>query len=113
MDTDFLDWALADFSGYVAADERYDGPFCMLSAVDNRRYKRILYDVLDHDPTHDDIRTFLRPLHTALSVRDLPVWSKYSNSPFHERLRFYHRRCFGLSSASLSPILSVKRDGNG
>jgi hypothetical protein len=26
MDTDFLDWALADFSGYVAADEVYDGP---------------------------------------------------------------------------------------
>ena len=25
MDTDFLDWALADFSGYVAADELYDG----------------------------------------------------------------------------------------
>jgi hypothetical protein len=24
MDTDFLDWALADFSGYVAADELYD-----------------------------------------------------------------------------------------
>ena len=46
MDTDFLDWALADFSGYVAADELYDGPFCMLSAVDNRCYKRILYDVL-------------------------------------------------------------------
>ena len=56
MDTDFLDWALADFSGYVAADELYDGPFCILSAVDNRCYKRILYDVLDHDPTHDDIR---------------------------------------------------------
>src|SRR5437867_5887727 len=34
MDTDFLDWALADFSGYVAADELYDGPFCILSAVD-------------------------------------------------------------------------------
>ena len=46
MDTDFLNWALADFSGYVAADELYDGPFCILSAVDNRRYKRILYDVL-------------------------------------------------------------------
>jgi hypothetical protein len=73
MDTDFLDWALADFSGYVAADELYDGPFCILSVVDNRRYKRILYDVLDHDPTHDDIRTFLRRLHTALSVRDLPL----------------------------------------
>jgi hypothetical protein len=42
MDPEFLDWALAEFSGYVAADELYDGPFCSLSAVDNRRYKRIL-----------------------------------------------------------------------
>ena len=73
MDTDFLDWALADFSGYVAADELYDGPFCILSAVDNRRYKRILYDVLDHDPTHDDIRAFLGRLKTALTVRDLTL----------------------------------------
>jgi phage tail protein X len=73
MDTDFLDWALTDFSGYVAADELYDGPFCILSAVDNRRYKRILYDVLDHDPTHDDIRAFLRRLHTALLARNLPL----------------------------------------
>jgi Transposase len=73
MDTDFLDWALADFSGYVAADELYDGPFCILSAVDNRRYKRILYDVLDHDPPHEDIRAFLGRLHTALRVRDLTL----------------------------------------
>jgi hypothetical protein len=73
MDTDFLDWALADFSGYVAADELYDGPFCILSAVDNRRDKRILYDVLDHDPNHDDIRAFLRRLHTALAARALTL----------------------------------------
>jgi hypothetical protein len=73
MATDFLDWALADFSGYVAADELYDGPFCILSAVDNRCYKRILYDVLDHAPTHDDIRVFLRRLHTALSARNLTL----------------------------------------
>src|ERR1700741_1018418 len=73
MDTDFLDWALADFSGYVAADELYDGPFCILSAVDNRRYKRILYDVLDHDPTHDDIRAFLGRLKKALAARDLTL----------------------------------------
>src|SRR5256886_3487121 len=73
MDTDFLDWALADFSGYVAADELYDGPFCILSAVDNRCYKRILYEVLDHDPTHDDIRAFLRRLHMALSARALTL----------------------------------------
>src|SRR5436309_3792656 len=73
MDTAFLDGALADFSGYVAADELYDGPFCILSAVDNRCYKRILYDVLDHDPTHDDIRAFLRRLKTALSARNLTL----------------------------------------
>jgi hypothetical protein len=73
MDTDFLDWALADFSGYVAADELYDGPFCMLSAVDNRCDKRLLYDVLDHEPTHDDIRAFLGRLKTALSARDLTL----------------------------------------
>src|ERR671936_1681114 len=73
MDPDFLDWALAEFSGYVAADELYDGPFCILSAVDNRRYKRLLYEVLDHDPTHDDIRTFLGRLKTALTARALTL----------------------------------------
>jgi len=73
MDTEFLDWALADFSGYVAADELYDGPFCILSAVDNRRYKRLLYDVLDHDPTHDDIRAFLGRLQTAFTARNLAL----------------------------------------
>jgi len=73
MDTDFLDWALADFSGYVAADELYDGPFCLLSAVDNRRYKRLLYDVLDHEPTHEDIRAFLGRLKTALTSRALTL----------------------------------------
>src|SRR5262245_26170820 len=73
MDTAFLAWALADFSGYVAADELYDGPFCILSAVDNRRYKRILYDVLDHDPPHEDIRAFLGRLKTALVARGLTL----------------------------------------
>ena len=65
---------MADFSGYVAADELYDGPFCILSAVDNRRYKRLLYDVLDHDPTHEDIRVFLGRLKTALSARHLTLF---------------------------------------
>src|SRR2546421_5508652 len=74
MDTDFLDWALTDFSGYVAADELYDGPFCILSVVDNRCYKRLLYDVLDHDPTHEDIRAFLGRLKTALSARALTLF---------------------------------------
>ena len=73
MDSEFLDWALADFSGYVAADELDDGPFCILCAVDNRCYKRILYDVLDHDPNHDDIRAFLGRLKSVLQARDLTL----------------------------------------
>jgi len=42
--------ALANFSGYLAIDEVYDGPFCILSVVDNRRYNRLAFRVLEHDP---------------------------------------------------------------
>jgi hypothetical protein len=73
MDTDFLHWAFADCSGDVAADALSDGPFCMLSAVDNRWYKRLLSDVFDHDPAHDDIRACLGRLQTALEARDLTL----------------------------------------
>jgi hypothetical protein len=45
----------------------------VLSAVDNRCDKRLLYEVLDHDPTHEDIRAFLGRLKTALAVRDLTL----------------------------------------
>src|SRR5213594_4158940 len=45
----------------------------MLSAVDNRCDKRILSDVLDHDPTHEDIRAFLGRLKTALVARGLTL----------------------------------------
>src|SRR5881275_3472904 len=34
MEGSYLDWALADFSGYIAADELYDGPFCVLFVVE-------------------------------------------------------------------------------
>jgi hypothetical protein len=71
IDADYLDWALADFSGYIAADELYDGPYCVLSIVDNRTFKRISYRVLDHDPTHDDIREFFTAFGEALHVRGL------------------------------------------
>jgi transposase len=67
----FLEWALAAFSGYAAVDELYEGPYCVLSAVDNRQYKRVLYEVLDHDATHDDIEAFLRRLKSALDERHL------------------------------------------
>ena len=47
-----------EFSGYIAADELYDGPYCVLSIVEGHTFKRISYKVLDHDPTHDDICEF-------------------------------------------------------
>jgi hypothetical protein len=54
----------------------YDGPFCILSAVDARRQRRLLYEVLDHDPTQVDILFFLARLrehirahgHTVLGI---------------------------------------------
>ena len=73
MDASYLDWALADFSGYLAADELYDGPFCVLSIVDNHTFKRLLDQVLDHDPDHPDITAFLRRFQTALVQRGLTV----------------------------------------
>jgi hypothetical protein len=71
IDADYLDWALSDFSGYIAADELYDGPFCVLSIVDNRTFKRISYQVLDRDPTSKDIEAFFRRFHAALEARGL------------------------------------------
>jgi hypothetical protein len=73
MWTTYLDWGLADFSGYIAADELYDGPFCVLSLVDNRTFKRLLYQVLDHDPEHSDLRAFLRRFRMALRLRRLEL----------------------------------------
>jgi Transposase len=73
MDAGYLDWALADFSGYVAIDELYDGPFCVLSIVDNRTFKRLLYQVLERDPDHADITAFLRRFQAVLLQRGLTL----------------------------------------
>lgn len=64
---------LADFSGYIAADELYDGPFCVLSIVDNRTFRRIIYEVLDHAPTHADIKRFFRRFRSLLKERGLEL----------------------------------------
>jgi len=69
----FLEWALEAFSGYAAVDELYEGRYCVLSAVDNRQYKRVLYEVLDHDQSHGDIEAFLGRLKTALDERNLTL----------------------------------------
>lgn len=73
MWTTYLDWGLDDFSGYIAADELYDGPFCVLSIVDNRTFKRLLYQVLDHDPDHKDITAFFHRFRMALRLRGLAL----------------------------------------
>jgi hypothetical protein len=73
LSTDYLDEVLADFSGYLAIDEVYDGPFCILSIVDNRRHRRLAFRVLEHDPTHTDIRSFLGDFKVQLETRQLRV----------------------------------------
>ena len=73
IDPDYLDWALSDFSGYIAADELYDGPFCILSIVDNRTFTRLLHEVLDHSPTHVDIEAFFRRFQAHLTARGLTL----------------------------------------
>ena len=68
-----MTWALTDFSGYLAIDELYDGPFCVLSIVDNRTFKRLFYQVLDHDPAHADMLAFFQQFQAALQARQLTV----------------------------------------
>lgn len=70
---DYLDWALNNFSGYVAADELYDGPYCVLSLVDNRTFKRVMYEVLDHSPKQTDIAAFFRRFRAAMQARNLTL----------------------------------------
>src|SRR5262249_22099738 len=69
----YRDWALTNFSGYLVLDEMYDGPFCVLCAVDGPNQRRLFYDVLDHDPDHDDIRRFLGRLRDMLLARNRTV----------------------------------------
>ena len=73
MATAYLDAALAGFSGYIAADELYDGPYCVLSIVDNRNFRRLTYQVLDHNPTHADIIRFFKDFKKQLDTRSLAL----------------------------------------
>ena len=70
---DYLEEALADFSGYVCVDEIYDGPFCVLVLVDSRRERRLVYAVLDHKPTHADVQPFLAHFKGLLDARGLSL----------------------------------------
>jgi hypothetical protein len=71
--TDYIDHALSDFSSYIAADELYDGPFCVLFIVDNHNFKRLYYEVLDQDPTNEDIKRFFGRFKQMLNFRGLAL----------------------------------------
>ena len=71
---DYFNWAFENFSGYIAADEVYDGSFCILSLVDNRTYKRLMYRVLPHDPTSEDILALLQSFQKILERRELKFY---------------------------------------
>jgi len=73
IQTKYLDDALAGFSGYIAADELYDGPFCVLFIVDNHKFRRLYYEVLDHNPTHEDITRFFRRFKQILDAHGLTL----------------------------------------
>ena len=57
----------------MAVDELYDGPFCVLSVVDNRTYRRLAYRVLDHAPKAADVTAFLGSFKKGLDARGLAV----------------------------------------
>jgi len=71
--TDYIDKALSEFSGYIAADELYDGPFCVLFIVDNHKFNRLYYEVLDHNPTKEDMKRFFRRFKQMLDARNLTL----------------------------------------
>ena len=73
IQTKYLDQVLAEFSGYIAADELYDGPFCVLFIVDNHKFRRLYYQVLDHNPTNEDITRFFQRFKQILDAHDLTV----------------------------------------
>ena len=57
----------------MAVDELYDGPFCVLSVVDNRSFRRLAFKVLDHAPRAADVAAFLKPFKKELDGRGLAV----------------------------------------
>ena len=57
----------------IAVDEVYDGSFCILSLVDNRAYKRLMFRVLEKSPTAEDILELLQAFQKILERRKLEL----------------------------------------
>jgi len=54
-------------------DELYEGRHCLLSVVDNRNFRRLTYELLDRDPTRDDIEQHLAAFKAQLERRGLTL----------------------------------------
>jgi Transposase len=100
----------------------YDGPFCILSLVDNRTFKRIAYQVLSCDPTQDDITAFFRRFQAALEQRGLilrgittdgsalyptPIATVFGDVP-HQLCTFHVVR--ELTKAVLGAVAKVRKE---
>ena len=99
-----LDWALEDFSGDIAADELYDGPFCILSIVDKSRHQRIteLFEhrhlFVPHELTTGERKTLPR------ITRGLPQL-RILREIVNEVYRLFDRRCSSETAlAKLAPL---------
>src|SRR5262249_62120972 len=98
------------------------GPFCILSIVDNRTFKRIAYQVLRRDPKRDDITAFFRRSQAALGQRGLvlrgittdgsslypaPIAEVFGDVP-HQLCTFHVVR--DLTKAVLSAVAKVRKE---
>jgi hypothetical protein len=99
----------------------YDGPFCVLSAVDAHRQRRLLYEVLDHAPTQADILWSLARVkhqitarrHAALgittdgsSLYPQPIALLFGDIP-HQVCEFHVLR--GLTKAALRVLAQLRQ----
>jgi len=115
VEREYLDEALASFSGYLAVDELYDGPFCVLLAVDPQQQRRLLYEVLDHDPSRWDVLLFLARLNEHIHRRGRAVLGVTTDAsslyPLPIRLAFgpiLHQICeFHVKKELLKVVLSI------
>ena len=106
MDGAFLDWALAPFSGYIAAAELSEGPSCVRSVVDQRPDKRMRYAVRDHDPPPADITAFVGRLQSAWAERGLALQGITTDgSPLYPEPI---RTVFGAVSHQICPFHILK-----
>jgi hypothetical protein len=100
----------------------YDGPFCILSLVDNRTYTRIAYQVLSRDPKRGDVTAFFRRFQAALEARGLalrgittdgsalypePIVTVFGDVP-HQVCTFHVLR--ELVKAALGAVAKVRKD---